>query len=1142
LSLLRPRKKSLATALVIVIAATLGGGFYLWRVPIDMEQYKGRVIAECEDITGADLTTGKTTLRLLPSPYLEVRDVHMTVPEGEVLKAGIMKLHISVLPIFLKKIVITQMSIEGWDLHIQREKDGSMALRRIYERVIKRKHIVSVKTMALEAGRLFINDKMEGRELSVLAALNLGRLELKGGALNFQADLGLEDGTALYTSGSVEKRDGKIALRGRATIEDLDLARVSAYVKRPAIQGRLSGDVAFNYGKALVVSGPVNYKKAVINEPALAPEPIHSPSGEASIYLRLDENVLDLKVKKAHLAIDNFILSGSMDMAGQRGRSDGLAINLDIQSTAIPVKEVKALVLDRVFNKGKLAWINDLTPLGGGVSVKSLTLKTTVKELREGTAFARPGAVRLEAGLDKLRFRHRILGIEEIDNLNGWLTFTGDSIDFHGLSAAIGTGFIKKLSYRMDNLYSSHKPTSYELSLLGHMDAGRAIALTIRVFRDSGESVKKQLRRISATGDTRIKFGIKGKIDVKDSTWFSVNLGLKGATFRYNDFPLSFTSMDGNIDIDNKRFTFTDLYLRDGANSLIKVEGYARDYTGATPRFNLKTTGSLYGGTLSALASGSALEGLVLDDALSFNASMTGPENALKVVSNLDLGSTGMAYKKVIKKESSIPLAVASELLLKDGVVEIKKAAISTSATTLNVKGNFATGAKTSGLYSLFIDTKKARLYDVADLTPLITKGADTAGTLNVIMKVSRGRGKKSPEYSGLISIEKGSFATPLTQKAFKALDLFIDLNGDRASLRCPELRLGGSDVHGSIDMTSVSKKVLRFNLTSTRLDTSDIWGDEASGLTRWIDRLRSLGVTGQHEEKDSARLVTGSGKISVNTGRVLGEEINDLKGVVQLGQKTINIDPLVFVTKGGTVRGKTLFYRDEKSPRLFKGSAGLSGLHLKEILAGLGAKKDLLTGTLYGNVDINCSRGAKPFSRCLNGKAYLKAERGRMWKFRVISKIFSVVNIISIDELFKKGLPYRTLAGNFIVKRGVISTDNLLFSSDSMRMSAVMDIDSADGTIDATMGIHPFVTIDKVVTTIPLVGWIIGGEEKSSVSLYYTIKGPLKKPEVKPAPIKNIQKGIFGKIERLITSPIKIIKESSKMIKHQNNKGKSHE
>ncbi len=1130
----RPRKKTLLTILIICLIIIVSGGFFLWRVPLDISRYHDRITTALEDITGASITTGVVTLRILPAPYIEVRDIKMTLPEGEFMSTDLMKFRVSILPFFRKKVVLQKMAVEGWSLNLRRGKDGTMALVKMYERIIKRKHIISVRDLRLEEGWIFIEDRAGGRDFRLKAHLNNGVAALREYGLTFQVDLNLEDGTGLYARGKATKANGKIGLRGEVSIEDLVLPDFAAYMNTDAMKGSLSGALAFSLGDGLRLSGPINYKNFTVDLPALSDTELSSPSGQADIDLRLADEGIDLKVQKAELALNGFVLSGSMDLSGKTLKTDDMNLALNLQSTPIPLKDVKTLVLNKVLTK-ELAWINDFTATGGAVRVKDLSLTATVKDLREGKAFSRPGAMRLKAGLEGLGFRHSLLG-EDVAGLNGELMLTESTIDFQNISSKLGRGYVKKLSYKMDNLHITKKPTSYELAILGNMDAGRAIAMTIRCFRDSGKATKKQLRRIAATGDTRIKFNLKGQIGVDNSTWFSVNLGLHGATFRYEGFPLSFTSMNGNIDIDSHRFTFTDLVLRDSADSTLKVQGYVRDYTRKTPYFHLNTKGSIYGGTLSVFTKDTALEdSIIIDKTFSLNSTITGRTKALKVKARLDLGRTGLEYKKLLKKSSGIPLAVETEVRLKEKTIQIKKASFTTALSSIDVNGYLSRG---NGPYSLFINSGKVRLYDLADITPLIIKRPDTAGLLKVILQVTRKPGDKQPLYKGLVSIKNAAFATSITKEPVKVLELSMNLDDDKARLHIPEFKFGGSDLSGSLDINSISKAGITFNLTSNMLDTDDIWGDgEDEGLKEWLLKMSALGIIKEKRRATRAPL-SGSGKISIRKGRIFHEEVLDFKAMALFRPEAISLDPIVFVTEGGTVKGTAVFYRAPESPLLFEVSAGISGVHLKDALSRLGTKKDLLTGTLYGDMEIRCSRGKSPFTRCLNGSGNLKAERGRMWKFPVLSKIFSIVNIISIDELFKKGLPYRTLTGNVVIRDGVFSTDDLLFKSDSMKMSAVMDVDSTEAVIDATLGVHPFVTIDKIVTSIPLVGWIIGGDEKSFVSLYYTIKGPLKKPAVAPAMVKNIQKGIINKLERLITSPIKIIKESSDMINHKDKGG----
>jgi len=79
--------------------------------------------------------------------------------------------------------------------------------------------------------------------------------------------------------------------------------------------------------------------------------------------------------------------------------------------------------------------------------------------------------------------------------------------------------------------------------------------------------------------------------------------------------------------------------------------------------------------------------------------------------------------------------------------------------------------------------------------------------------------------------------------------------------------------------------------------------------------------------------------------------------------------------------------------------------------------------------------------------------------------------------------------------------------------------------TVDAKLGLHPFVTVDKIITRIPLVGWIIGGKEKSTISMYYEIKGPLNNPDVSAVPVKSLGTGILGIFQRILEAPVEAVK-----------------
>ena len=235
-----------------------------------------------------------------------------------------------------------------------------------------------------------------------------------------------------------------------------------------------------------------------------------------------------------------------------------------------------------------------------------------------------------------------------------------------------------------------------------------------------------------------------------------------------------------------------------------------------------------------------------------------------------------------------------------------------------------------------------------------------------------------------------------------------------------------------------------------------------------------------------------------------------------------MNISPITFTSHGGQVSGEAVLFIDKKSPNLLETSFKVSRVKVAGIFKDLGAKEDILTGRLTAEAKLSVKRGAIPMSSGLNGKVVLSAKDGKLKKFLVLTKIFSIVNILTITELFNTGMPYGTIDGKFYVKDGVISTDNFFLEGNSLRMSAVGEIDLPNSTMDSTLGLHPFVTVDKIISNIPLAGWIIAGREKSTITMYYKIYGPLKNPEVEAVPISGMGKKILGIFERIFTAPIK--------------------
>ena len=62
------------------------------------------------------------------------------------------------------------------------------------------------------------------------------------------------------------------------------------------------------------------------------------------------------------------------------------------------------------------------------------------------------------------------------------------------------------------------------------------------------------------------------------------------------------------------------------------------------------------------------------------------------------------------------------------------------------------------------------------------------------------------------------------------------------------------------------------------------------------------------------------------------------------------------------------------------------------------------------------------------------------------------------------------------------------------------------------------------MVSKIPLAGYILTGKNKSLLTFYFTVKGPLKDPEVQIIPIQSLATTVFGIIKRIFLTPVRLL------------------
>jgi hypothetical protein len=90
------------------------------------------------------------------------------------------------------------------------------------------------------------------------------------------------------------------------------------------------------------------------------------------------------------------------------------------------------------------------------------------------------------------------------------------------------------------------------------------------------------------------------------------------------------------------------------------------------------------------------------------------------------------------------------------------------------------------------------------------------------------------------------------------------------------------------------------------------------------------------------------------------------------------------------------------------------------------------------------------------------------------------------------------------------------------MRITGIGKIDLGRNQVDAKIGVHPLVTVDTVLSKIPIAGYILTGKNKAFLSFVYGVKGDLDDPKIEAIPVQSIPGGVFGIIKRLLETPLR--------------------
>lgn len=280
--------------------------------------------------------------------------------------------------------------------------------------------------------------------------------------------------------------------------------------------------------------------------------------------------------------------------------------------------------------------------------------------------------------------------------------------------------------------------------------------------------------------------------------------------------------------------------------------------------------------------------------------------------------------------------------------------------------------------------------------------------------------------------------------------------------------------------------------------------------------------------EPSPGRVIPVTADLAVNKGIFGPLGFSDATGLLHYDDSGIQLSPLrLSCGNGGRLNGSVYLTAREDDPRPLKLAGELEGADLAVLYAEILKSESLVTGRISGDYYLESDTG-DGFWGSLQGGTKVKIDRGVIKKFSMLAKVFSLLNVsqifsLKLPDMAKDGMPFDSIEGSLSFEKGIMHTEDLVVKSRVINISMVGDMNMVTNEVDFLVGVQPLQAVDKIVTKIPVAGWILGGEEKAVVTTHFKVTGNVADPRVDAVPVSSLSGKVLGIFQRVFQLPHKL-------------------
>ncbi len=654
------------------------------------------------------------------------------------------------------------------------------------------------------------------------------------------------------------------------------------------------------------------------------------------------------------------------------------------------------------------------------------------------------------------------------------------------------------------------------------------------------------------------------------------------------DIP-DFSGISGTLELKGPDFILSGMKGQFG-DAPFSLEGKLADYCLASPtRYPFTMTMTPTAKAVDWLFRDELEDEIFYDGKSTLHLSGNGYTDNYNLNAVWDLSSAAYGYSDLIHK----PAGRTSRLSFKSNlnVREIKLSDLHYELAPLALDGSLKYRHGGKGRIDLEFRTNAIRMEDVAPVLPRL-RGFKPRGQIQASARAEGAPGNPAEwRWSGDAILAEASFEPSDLVKPLTHVNGNIRFRGDRIETSRLNVQLGSSPLSLKGMMTHLKKPVYALTFSSPDLDVADIglrhpkqsvrlknisaratYTGSDLHISSMMFHLNDsiVNVKGLIADLDSPKIemtlaspyldtsdllilaqldstrktktlpsrIRLKADLSVDSGKIGKVPFRKLQSALALEENILYLDGFEFLALGGKISGKSrIDLANGGSPR-YQSGFKLDKLSLEQCFQLFDIQEGLITGSLSAQGDLTAKgEKAEELKKTLLGNVRVQMEKGTLKKFSALSKIFSILNVsqllkLQLPDMAVGGMPYDRITATLSFKDGILSSKDCLVKSDAMNLVAVGNLDIVRMELfETTVGVQPLQTVDKVVSLIPVVGWILTDKNRNVISVYFELKGPVGDVEATVIPVKSMSRGIFDIFKNIFQLPAKLFTDTGEVI-----------